>query len=96
MARYQGVDYLAVNPSTGQVPPASRSLIPSYGSTFPASPVDGQEHIYTAGANGECWRFRYNAGSSSAYKWEYIGGAEVVLAATASIPAARAPSTSTS
>jgi hypothetical protein len=29
------------------------------------------------------WRFRYNAGSSSAYKWEYVGGAAAFNEVTA-------------
>lgn len=30
-------------------------------------------------ANGTRWAFRYNALSSSAYKWEFIGGSDVVV-----------------
>lgn len=30
--------------------------------------------IPDAGTSGVLWRFRYNAGSASAYKWEYLGG----------------------
>lgn len=36
-------------------------------------PVDGEQVDYDAGG-GVVWRFRYNAGSASAYKWECIGG----------------------
>lgn len=44
--------------------------------SLPTSPVDGQEIDYVAdAANGVRWRFRYNAGSSSTYKWEFVGGA---------------------
>jgi hypothetical protein len=46
-------------------------------SSLPGSPVDGQIINYqnTAMASaGVVWRFRYRAGSSSAYKWEFIGG----------------------
>lgn len=48
-----------------------------YGTTLPASPVDGQEAILVDSLTNPSyqWRFRYNAGSSSAYKWEFIGGA---------------------
>lgn len=47
------------------------------GTTLPASPVDGQEAILTDSLTNPTysWRFRYNAGSSSAYKWEFVGGA---------------------
>jgi len=45
----------------------------------PASPADGDIWIaLAAGGAGENWQFRYNAGSASAYKWEYIGGPPVV------------------
>jgi len=48
----------------------------SYGTSFPASPVDGQEFTLVNGTTGAAWawRFRYNASSSLASKWEYIGG----------------------
>ena len=80
VVRYQGNDYLAVNPSIGSTPPAPATLIPltgaSYGTTLPVTPFDGQEHILVDSITNPTyqWRFRYNAGSSSAYKWEYIGG----------------------
>lgn len=41
---------------------------------LPTSPIDGQECYFVAGANGELWHLRYNAGSASAYKWEVLGG----------------------
>jgi hypothetical protein len=49
---------------------------PSYATTLPASPVDGQEAILVDNiANPSYqWRFRYNAGSTSPYKWEFVGG----------------------
>jgi hypothetical protein len=41
----------------------------------PAGPADGDIWIATGvDANGTIWQFRYNAGSASAYKWEFIGG----------------------
>lgn len=41
----------------------------------PASPNDGDIWIATAvDTNGAAWQFRYNAGSASTYKWEFIGG----------------------
>jgi len=52
----------------------------------PASPQDGDIWMATAvDANGTVWQFRYNAGSASAYKWEFIGGPPVVLSATAAL-----------
>jgi hypothetical protein len=52
-------------------------VAPPYGTSLPASPADGQEAILVDSVSNPSyqWRFRYNAGSSSAYKWEFIGGA---------------------
>lgn len=58
---------------------------PSYGTSLPASPVDGQEAILVdvlGGANYS-WRFRYNASSSSPRKWEFIGGTPWMVADSA-------------
>jgi hypothetical protein len=51
-------------------------LPPTYGTSFPASPADGQEHILVDSITNPLyqWRFRYNASSTSAYKWEFVGG----------------------
>lgn len=42
------------------------------------TPIDGMEVIYqvdtTSGVN---WHLRYNAGSASAYKWEFVGGSPI-------------------
>jgi len=54
------------------------ALVPvQYGTSLPVSPVDGQEAILVDSLTAPTysWRFRYNAGSSSAYKWEFVGGA---------------------
>jgi hypothetical protein len=50
---------------------------PTYGTSLPANPADGQEAILVDSLTNPTyqWRFRYNAGSTSAYKWEFIGGA---------------------
>lgn len=43
--------------------------------SLPASPQDGQECLLLAdAANGVVWHLKYRAASSSAYKWEFIGG----------------------
>jgi hypothetical protein len=54
---------------------------PTYGTTLPASPVDGQEAILVDSITNPTyqWRFRYNAGSVSAYKWEFIGGSNQIV-----------------
>ena len=51
----------------------------TYGTALPASPVDGQEHILVDSVTNPSytWKFRYNAGSTSAYKWEFVGGTQV-------------------
>lgn len=47
----------------------------NYVTSLPSSPVDGQEIFYAADAtNGVIWHLRYRSGSSSSYKWEYLGG----------------------
>lgn len=55
---------------------------PQFVSTLPASPVSGQEIYYQASgsmaASGITWHLRYNASSSSAYKWEFLGGSRLV------------------
>jgi hypothetical protein len=41
----------------------------------PSSPSDGDIWIATGvDARGTRWQFQYNAGSSSSFKWEFIGG----------------------
>ena len=55
-----------------------------YSTSLPGSPADGKEHTLVDSITAPTyqWRFRYNAGSASAYKWEFVGGtplsAEVV------------------
>lgn len=67
--------YLGPNASLGAVIP------PTYGTSLPASPVDGQEAVLVDSLTAPTyqWRFRYNAGSSSAYKWEFIGGTPITV-----------------
>ena len=77
-----GVAYLCVQ-ATANAPaawpggptPASSPVIP-YGTTLPVSPADGQEAVLVDSITNPSyqWRFRYNAQSSSAYKWEFVGG----------------------
>lgn len=62
----------------------------TYVTSLPSSPVDGQIIFYQAsGAGtgggttasmasiGAVWQLRYNAASSSAYKWEFVGGTTI-------------------
>ena len=82
---YQGIAYICTMPTTsppsawpggGAVtqPPAT---VTSYGVTLPTGPYDGQEAVLVDSITNPTyqWRFRWNAGSTSAYKWEYVGGA---------------------
>jgi hypothetical protein len=53
--------------------------------SLPSYPYDGQEVYYVAdNTNGIIWHLRYNAASSSPYKWEFIGGSELVSYVAAS------------
>jgi len=59
-----------------QGPPGIAANV-SYGTQLPSNPIDGQEAILVDSLTNPAyqWRFRYNAGSSVAYKWEFVGGA---------------------
>lgn len=58
----------------------------NYGTQLPSNPTDGQEAILVDSISNPSytWRFRYNASSTSAYKWEFIGGADYLIGASAS------------
>jgi hypothetical protein len=63
----------------------------SVGATPPGSPANGDLWQLPADAtNGINWLFRYNAGSASAFKWEFVGGPPVLVqvAANQTLPAA--------
>ena len=49
---------------------------PTYATTLPASPADGQQAILVDSTTSPTyqWLFRYNAGSSQTDKWEFVGG----------------------
>jgi hypothetical protein len=53
---------------------------PSYGTTFPASPVDGQEHILVDSTTNptRVWHCRYNGVTTNSYKWDVIGGTPIL------------------
>jgi len=86
------VAYMCTSPTTtaptpwpGGPPTVPAYPRPTYGTTLPASPVDGQEHILVDSVTNPSWQwhFRYNASSSSAYKWEFVGGLQAYAAITA-------------
>jgi hypothetical protein len=73
-----GIAYLCVRPTSN--PPAAWPMSPgisAYGTSLPASPYDGQMAILVNSVTtpNYQWQFRYNAQSTSAYKWEFVGGA---------------------
>lgn len=88
---YGGLEWLAVNPGTNQVPGAAADA--GFGTALPGSPVDGMEFtlVDSLTAPTYAWRFRYVSGISDAYKWVYVGGspsvAEVATADSGSVNA---------
>ena len=67
----------------------------AYGTSLPGSPTDGLEAILVDSTTAAkyAWRFRYNGGSTSTYKWEFVGGppltstgGSIVLAETQTDP----------
>jgi len=80
---YNGIAYLCVVPtSAAPVPwpggpvPVPPYPTPAYGTSLPASPTDGQQAILVDSITAPTWSwlFRYNAGSTNANKWEFLGG----------------------
>lgn len=86
VVRYNNNDYIAVNPSTGQVPPAPSIPANLAGAplvtSLPTDPFSGQEVVLVDSLTNPSynWRFRYNAASTSAYKWEFVGGSSAYAA----------------
>jgi hypothetical protein len=72
--------WAAITPADVGLPKVTTSVI-SAGP--PSSPANGDIWYASLGdAAGTRWAFQYNAGSSSAYKWECIGGAPVNIDAS--------------
>lgn len=64
----------------GAAAPTNRLVV----TEMPRNPYDGQIVSFVASeADGILWNFRYNASSSSSYKWEFIGGPPIYKFATA-------------
>jgi len=54
---------------------SARTTVASLSGGPPGAPSDGDIWIATnVDGNGARWQFQYNAGSASAFKWEFIGG----------------------
>lgn len=79
---YNGVVYMCVRPTTSAPTGWSVQSALGYSTTLPSTPVNGQEHVLVDSVTAPTyqWRFRYNANSTSAYKWEYIGGSSLIVA----------------
>ena len=84
-----GIVYVCVGGPTTTPPDASLwggptgvapSSVVTYGTAFPASPVNGQEHILVDSLTAATyqWRFRYNASRADGYRWEFVGGCPAV------------------
>lgn len=73
---YAGVTYLAVNPSTGQTPPAAGGAAAPIVTTLPGSPADGDEVILVDSLTAPTysWRLRYVASITDGYRWVFVGG----------------------
>jgi len=72
-----GVTYMCVRQTTNRPTSwATAVTMPTYGTTLPASPVDGQEHVLVDSVAAPTYqlRFRYNAQNTGTNKWEFIGG----------------------
>lgn len=51
------------------------SALPVLNTALPSNPVDGQQIFFLASeTNGVVWALRYRAASTSAHKWEFVGG----------------------
>lgn len=78
-----GVAWTLVNQRAPMIVSATMSAAPF------TTPYDGQEITLTDSLTSPTydWRFRYNAGSGSTYKWEFVGGAPqgAYLAASAAL-----------
>jgi hypothetical protein len=78
-----GITYQCVKEGTVGITPAPWSAPPPspipYGTTLPTVTYDGMEAILVDSVTNPSyqWRFRYNAQSTSAYKWEFVGGTPV-------------------
>lgn len=83
-AVWDGSKFTSLTQTVPPLPTFPLSLIgaarvPPLVTSLPAGPADGDEIEFLADpANGVVWRFRYRAASSSAHKWEFVGGPPLV------------------
>lgn len=93
---YNNMLWICVNPTNaapaawpgGPTIPANYNV--PYGTSLPVSPTDGQEAILVDSLTNPTyqWRFRYNAGSTSTYKWEFVGGIPILAGPQGSLTTA--------
>jgi microcystin-dependent protein len=84
MIKATGAQIDAAGALVGPQGPPGVNATPPLVSALPGAPIDGQECYYLAdAAAGVVWRLRYRAASSSAYKWECIGGSPLTAQSTA-------------
>ena len=70
---------------------------PTFVTSLPGSPTDGQEVFYqstiagtgggatdTMATTGAVWHLRYNASAAGSYKWQMVGGSEIGVTSTTS------------
>lgn len=65
---------------------ALKAPVTSYGTSLPASPVNGQEAILVDANPPQLfvWRFRFNS-SDPTYKWEFVGGIPLIKQETSTV-----------
>lgn len=80
---FSGSSFLVVtdNPTVGTT--SISIILNNYAVKFwnalPTTPHDGMEINYVADAtNGVVWHLKYRAADASSYKWNYIGGSELI------------------
>jgi hypothetical protein len=74
-----GIEYMCVRQTNKRPTPWAASQAASYGTSLPASPIDGQEAVLVDSLTAPSyqWRFRYNANNTTLYKWEFVGGSSI-------------------
>jgi hypothetical protein len=77
---FAAYDVIRWNGSTwDKVGPYTQMATPTYTTTIPSSPNNGDEIYYQADStNSVVWHLRYNAGLG-AFKWEFLGGSELFV-----------------
>jgi hypothetical protein len=49
------------------------------GTALPSSPGDGESFYYIANAtSGTVWHLRYRSAATGSYKWEFVGGSQLI------------------